>query len=305
VIATNPLVSFPNQNKLREALSRLELLVVQDGVHPTPTSQTAHLVLPSSLWAEKEGTFTSSERRVSKVNAAAPPPGEAKTDFDIFMAVAHRLGVKDRLFPGWSSPKDAFEEWRTVSEGRLCDYSGISYELLAENPVQWPYPCRTERSPHSAARLYADGKFQTEDGRAQLHCVMVLAPPEETNDEYPFLLNTGRTMQHWQTRTRLGMHAVLERRTPEAWVEVHPIDARGLGVQNDDVVALVSRRGRVERIRVRVTSVVKPGQLFVPFHFFETNVNALTLDAVDPISREPNFKHTAVRVEVAEERRNR
>jgi assimilatory nitrate reductase catalytic subunit len=305
VIATNPLVSFPNQNKLREALSRLELLVVQDGVHPTPTSQTAHLVLPSALWAEKEGTFTSSERRVSKVNAAAPPPGEAKTDFDIFMAVAHRLGVKDRLFPGWSSPKDAFEEWRTVSEGRLCDYSGISYELLAEKSVQWPYPASTERSPHSAARLYADGKFQTADGRAQLYCVMVLAPPEETNDEYPFLLNTGRTMQHWQTRTRLGMHAVLERRTPEAWVEVHPIDARGLGVQNDDVVALVSRRGRVERIRVRVTSVVKPGQLFVPFHFFETNVNALTLDAVDPISREPNFKHTAVRVEVAEERRNR
>lgn len=305
VIATNPLVSFPNQNKLREALSRLELLVVQDGVHPTPTSKVAHLVLPGALWAEKEGTFTSSERRVSKVNAAAPPPGEAKTDFDIFMAVAHRLGVKERLFPDWSSPKDAFEEWRTVSEGRLCDYSGISYELLASSPVQWPYPARAERSPHAAARLYADGKFQTEDGRAQLHCVMVLAPPEETNDEYPFLLNTGRTMEHWQTRTRLGMHAVLERRTPAAWVEVHPIDARGLGVQNDDVVSLVSRQGRVERIRVRVTSVVKPGQLFVPFHFFEANVNALTLDAVDPISREPNFKHTAVRVEPSQERRDR
>jgi assimilatory nitrate reductase catalytic subunit len=304
VIATNPLVSFPNQNKLREALDRLELIVVQDGVHPTPTSQVAHLVLPSALWAEKEGTFTSSERRVSKVNAAIAPPGEAKTDFEIFMAVANRLGVKDRLFPGWSSPKDAFEEWRTVSEGRLCDYSGISYELLAESSVQWPYPAGDPRSLHGPARLYADGKFQTEDGRAQLHCVMAVAPPEETNDEYPFLMNTGRTMEHWQTRTRLGMHAVLERRTPDAWVEIHPVDARGLGVQNDDVVSLVSRRGRVERIRVRVTSVVRPGQLFVPFHFFETNVNALTLDAVDPISREPNFKHTAVRVEVARERRD-
>jgi predicted molibdopterin-dependent oxidoreductase YjgC len=149
------------------------------------------------------------------------------------------------------------------------------------------------------------GNFKTEDGRAQLHCVMALAPPEETNDEYPFLLNTGRTMEHWQTRTRLGMHAVLERRTPDAWVEIHPVDARGLGVQNDDVVSLVSRRGRVEQIRVRVTSVVGPGQLFVPFHFFETNVNALTLDAVDPISREPSFKHTAVRVELARDRRSR
>jgi len=305
VIATNPLVSFPNQNKLREALSRLELLVVQDGVHPTPTSQTAHLVLPSALWAEKEGTFTSSERRVSKVNAALRPPGEAKTDFDIFMAVAGRLNVKDRLFPGWTRPQDAFEEWRSVSEGRLCDYSGISYELLADKPVQWPYPARGERSAHASARLYADGRFQTEDGRAQLHCVTNYAPAEETNDEYPFVLNTGRTMDHWQTRTRLGMHAVLERRMPEAWVEIHPLDARGLGVLNDDVVAIISRRGRVERIRVRVTSVVKPGQLFVPFHFFETNVNALTPDAVDPISREPSFKHTAVRIERVLERRNR
>lgn len=299
VIATNPLVSFPNQNRLREALDRLDLLVVQEGVHPTPTSQRAHLLLPSALWAEKEGTFTSSERRVSKVNAALRPPGEAKTDFEIFMAVAGRLGVKERLFPGWSAPKDAFEEWRSVSEGRLCDYSGISYELLAENPVQWPYPATGARSPHSPARLYADGRFQTEDGRAQLHCVLSTAPPEETDDDYPFLLNTGRTMDHWQTRTRLGMHAVLERQTPEAWVELHPIDARGLGLRNDDVVSLVSRRGRVDRIRVRVTSVVKPGQLFVPFHFFETNVNALTLDAVDPISREPSFKHTAVRIERA------
>ncbi len=300
VIATNPLVSFRNQNKLRDALGRLDLLVVQDGCYPTPTAQVAHLVLPSALWGEKEGTFTSSERRVSKVNPAVKPPGEAKTDFEIFVAVAERLGVKERLFPGWSSPKDAFDEWRTVSEGQLCDYSGISYELLAEESVQWPYPTATDRTRQAPARLYADGKFQTEDGRALLRCVLALAPPEETNDEYPFMLNTGRTMDHWQTRTRLGMHAVLERRKPEAWVEIHPIDARGLNVQNDDLVSLSSRRGRVERLRVRITTVVKPGQLFVPFHFFEANINALTIDAVDPISREPNFKQTAVRVERAE-----
>jgi assimilatory nitrate reductase catalytic subunit len=306
VIATNPLVSFPNQHKLREALARLDFLVVQDGCHPTPTSSMAHLVLPSALWGEKEGTFTSSERRVSKVNPAVKPPGLARTDFEIFMAIAQRLGVKERLFPGWRSPRDAFDEWRAVSSGRLCDYSGMTYALLEEQPLQWPYPAaKDESASQTTSRLYADGRFNTEDGRAQLHCVAGHAPPEETSDAYPFLLNTGRTMDHWQTRTRLGMHAVLERRKPEAWVEIHPIDARGLELQNDDIVALVSRRGRVEEIRVRITSVVRPGQLFVPFHFFEANVNALTLDAVDPISREPNFKHTAVRIEPKAFRKDR
>ena len=131
------------------------------------------------------------------------------------------------------------------------------------------------------------------------------APPEVTSDEYPILLDTGRTMDHWQTRTRLAMHAVLERRIPDAWVEIHPSEARGRGVRNDDVVSLISRRRRVERIRVRVTSVVKPGQLFVPFHLFETHVSVLTLDAVDPISRAPSFKLAAVRIERGAERRNR
>src|SRR6185437_9439393 len=141
IIATNPLVSFPNQDVLREALSRLEFLVVQDGFHPTPTSELAHLVLPAAIWGEKEGTFTNSERRVGKVNAAVTPPGEARSDFEIFLGIAGELGCREEIYPGWTKPEDAFNEWGRVSEGRLCDYSGISYELLATHgSVQWPWP---------------------------------------------------------------------------------------------------------------------------------------------------------------------
>src|ERR1700730_11475707 len=124
-IATNPAVSFPNYSVLEQALRSVEFLVVQDGFHPTPTSDFAHLVLPAAIWGEKEGTYTNSERRVSKANRAVDPPGEAKTDFDIFLAIARKLGVDQELFPDWTGPRDAFEEWRRISAGRPCDYSGM------------------------------------------------------------------------------------------------------------------------------------------------------------------------------------
>src|SRR5438067_7357392 len=126
IIATNPIVSFPNLDVLKQGLETLDFLVVQDGFHPTPTSELAHLVLPAAIWGEKEGTYTNSERRVSKVNRAVAPPGEAKSDFEIFLAIANRDGCREELFPGWSQPKHAFEEWRRVSAGRLCDYSGMT-----------------------------------------------------------------------------------------------------------------------------------------------------------------------------------
>ncbi len=170
IIATNPLVSFPNQDVLREALARLDMLVVQDGFHPTPTTELAHVMLPAAIWGEKEGTFTNSERRVGKVNKAVDPPGEARSDFDIFLAVAEVAGCRKILFAGWQKPEDAFNEWRRVSEGRLCDYSGISYELLDEyHSVQWPY--RGDTAPFTT-RLYGDGTFQTDDGREVHLCGM-------------------------------------------------------------------------------------------------------------------------------------
>jgi anaerobic selenocysteine-containing dehydrogenase len=140
IIGTNPLVSFPNREVLEYGLSALDLLVVQDGFE-TPTTARAHVVLPAAIWGEKEGTFTNSERRVSRVRSAVDPPGEARPDFDVFLAIADRLGVRDRLFPGWTTPADAFAEWRRVSAGRLCDYSGITYERIDASSVrQWRLP---------------------------------------------------------------------------------------------------------------------------------------------------------------------
>jgi anaerobic selenocysteine-containing dehydrogenase len=296
IIATNPLVSYPNQDVLRHGLSNLDFLVVQDGYHPTPTTELADLVLPAAIWGEKEGTYTNSERRVSKVNQALAPRGEARSDFDIFLALAEKLGCREELYPGWTTVEDAFNEWRRVSQGRLCDYSGISYALLAEQcAVQWPL---TEGAPpKGTSRLYADGQFQTPDGRAKLVFTDWAPFPEQPTAPYPFVLNTGRTVEHWHTRTKTREVPILERLSPRAWLEMNPRDAKKLGLRSHDSVDVVSRRGRVCEVELRLTEITAPGQVFMPFHFAETNVNEVTQDAFDPISREPNYKQCAVRVE--------
>lgn len=302
IIATNPVVSFPNIGVLKQGFENLDFLVVQDGFHPTPTTEFADLVLPAAIWGEKEGTYTNSERRVSKVNPAVAPPGEAKTDFDIFLAIAEKLGVRDKLYPGWESPKDAFNEWRKVSEGRLCDYSGISYEMLAKRfAVQWPLTAaQAEQLGDNApptSRLYEDGKFQTESGKAKLFSIQWEPFPEQPTQKFPFVLNTGRTVEHWHTRTKTKEVKILERMAPTAWLEMNPRDARKLTFRPHDRVSIVSPRGRVDDVELRITEIVAPGQVFMPFHYFERNSNILTQSAFDPISREPNYKQSAVRVE--------
>lgn len=300
IIATNPLVSFPNIDVLKQALGELEFLVVQDCFHPTPTTELADLVLPAASWGEKEGTYTNSERRVSKVNAAVSPPGEAKSDFEIFLQLAQELNCRHELFPGWQTPRDAFEEWRRVSEGRLCDYSGMTYEAIEEvGGIQWPYPKHADTPPESTRRLYTDAKFQTADGKARLFCVEWEPFPEQPTSDFPFVLNTGRTVEHWHTRTKTGAIAILEQMSPRAWLEMNPIDADRLSLRPHDLVDVVSTRGRVRRVELRVTEIIAPGQVFAPFHFAEWNINEVTQDIFDPISREPNFKQCAVRVERA------
>ncbi|MFI5329198.1 MAG: molybdopterin oxidoreductase family protein, partial [Candidatus Rokuibacteriota bacterium] len=297
IIATNPIVSFPNLGALTQALEGLEFLVVQDGYHPTPTSEFAHLMLPAAIWGEKEGTYTNSERRVSKVNKAVPPPGEARSDFDIFLSFAGTLGVRDEIFPGWSKPGDAFEEWKKVSAGRLCDYSGMTYRAIEHHGgIQWPFPAGAT-DPDEPRRLYADGRFQTDDGRAKLIAADWEPFPEQPNAEFPLVLNTGRTVEHWHTRTKTGKVPILERLSPHAWVEMNPRDARQLRLKPQDKVDVVSRRGRVRGVELRVTETVAPGQIFVPFHYAEANANQMTQSAFDPFSREPNYKQSAVRVE--------
>jgi predicted molibdopterin-dependent oxidoreductase YjgC len=298
IIGTNPLVSFPNIDVLKHALGNLDFLVVQDGFHPTPTTELADLVLPAAIWGEKEGTYTNSERRVSKVNAAVAPPGEARPDFDIFLALAEGLGCRDEIYPDWRRPADAFEEWRRVSAGRLCDYSGMTYEAIEKSGgIQWPCGDDAAHDPTAVRRLYADGAFATDDGRARLIPTQWAPFPEQPNEEFPLVLNTGRTVEHWHTRTKTGGISILQRMSPRAWLEMNPKDARTLGLQAHDRVDVISARGRVSRVELRVTEIVAPGQVFLPFHFAETNANQITQSAFDPISREPNYKQCAVRVE--------
>ena len=297
VIGTNPVVSFPNRERLEQALAGLEILVVQDGF-ATPTTELAHIVLPAAIWGEKDGTFTNTERRVSRVRAAVAPPGEALPDFDIFLAVARRWGCAD-LFPGWTSPADSFAEWRRVSAGRPCDYSGITWERIdAAGGVQWPCPEGDESVPLAGTpRLYRDQKFNRPNGSAMVHPV----EPEPLSDPpragFPFQLNTGRTVEHWHTRTKTGGVGVLERLAPDAWVEIHPDDARTLGVGSGDWVTVESSRGAIDEIRARVTPTVRQGEVFIPFHWDDRCANRLTRDEFDPISREPNYKQCAVRIE--------
>ena len=297
VIATNPIVSFPNLGVLRQALDTLEFLVVQDGFHPTPTSERAHLVLPAAIWGEKEGTYTNSERRVSKVNKAVDPPGEARSDFDIFLSLARTLGCADELFPGWTGPAHAFEEWKRVSAGRLCDYSGMSSEAIEQHGgIQWPYPAGADGAADTR-RLYTDGRFQTEDAKARLIPVTWEPFPEQPTRDFPLVLNTGRTVEHWHTRTKTGEVPILEHLSPHPWVEMNPRDARALRLKPAERVDVVSRRGRIRNLELRLTETVAPGQVFVPFHWAKANANQATQTDFDPISREPNYKQSAVRVE--------
>ena len=287
IIGTNPAVSFPNNDLLTHALNEVEFLVVSDGFYPTPTTEFADLVLPAAIWGEKDGTFTNSERRVSKANKVVEPPGQARSDFHICLAVAEKLGVKDDLYPGWTTAEDAYKEWQRVSEGRLCDYSPFGWDRIeAEGGVQW-----------GGERLYGDGVFPTADGRAILHAVVPQGMPEPVNEEFPFILNTGRTVEHWHTRTKTGAVPMLQNMSPRAWLEMNPVDAQRLGLHSHDTVKIASRRSAVEGVELRVTGIVGPGQVFMPFHFAETNANLVTIDAFDPLSREPNFKQCAVRVE--------
>jgi assimilatory nitrate reductase catalytic subunit len=158
--------------------------------------------------------------------------------------------------------------------------------LATEGPLQW-----------GGERLYTDGKFPTPDGRANLVCAKWEPFPEQPNGEYPLILNTGRTVEHWHTRTKTAQVPILERLSPTAWLEMNPRDAKKLALRSHDRIDVVSRRGRVRQVELRLTEIVAPGQVFMPFHYVEANVNEVTQSAFDPVSREPNYKQCAVRVE--------
>jgi len=295
IVATNPMVSFVNQDKLRKTFAKLDMLVVQDAFM-SDTAELADVVFSAATWGEKEGTYTNSERRCNRANKAVEPIGDTKSDFDIVLEFSKQFdGVHEMLFPSWSKPIDAFNEFKEVSRGQLCDYSGMTYELLEEHGgIQWP--CNEER-PLGTKRLYSpDMPFRTKDEKAKLICADWFPMAEPICKKFPVILNTGRTVEQWHTRTKTRSIDILNDLAPEAWVDINPSDAAKLKVKSGDRLSLSSARGRVEDVVVRVTHSVAPSTIFVPFHFNTQLVNALTQESFCPKSGEPNFKQTAIQL---------
>ena len=293
VTATNPLVSFPDQEKLRRALKKLDILVVQDAFM-SETAEVADVIFSAATWSEKEGTYTNSERRCNYAKKAVEPLGKTMSDASIVIEFSKYFeGKYELLFKDFKSSRDIFEEIKRVSAGQLCDYSGMSYELIEElGGIQWP--CNTHY-PQGKKRLYTEGfACKTEDGKAKLLPVDWHPLAESCNPSFPLTLNTGRTVEQWHTRTKTKSIGLLNDLAPEAWVELNPKDATKLQVKSGDRITIGSSRGQVEELIVKVTEVVREGDCFVPFHFAEHLINRLTIADFDPKSFEPNFKQCAV-----------
>ena len=297
VIATNTAHSWIDQAGCHDVLAKLDFLVVQDMYHTTETAVKADLVLPAAGWGEKDGTFINSERRIGHIAKVAAAPGQALADFWIFKAVAEAWGCAE-LFERWESPEKVFGLLRDLSVGQPCDFSGVSgYDFLDEQGgVQWPFPDdQTTGETEGERRLFADGKFFTDDARARFIFADSQNPAEPTSTEYPFVLLTGRgSVADWHTGTRTEKSSVLAAMTAkELYVEMNPADAERLNIGRGERVKVVSARGSVTANLV-CTSGVQPGQVFIPMHFRATN--QLTFPAFDPYSRQPAYKYAAVAV---------
>ncbi len=299
VIGTNPLHSWINQSHLKDVLARLDCLVVQDLYHDTETARAADILLPAAGWGEKEGTFINSERRISVIKRVVKAPGQALADFNIFRLVAEAFGV-DQHFSEWSSPEAVFQILKRLSRGKPCDITGISgyQELDRLGGIQWPLPAgvATGLPEMKERRLFEDGRFFTDDGRANFFFDEPRPLPELTTRRYPLLLLTGRgSSSQWHTQTRTKRSPVLCKLSPQQLhLEISTQDARELGILPNEEVVVSSQRGSLVA-RAFITPSVKPGQVFLPMH--DERVNQLTFAAFDPISRQPAYKASAVRVE--------
>jgi assimilatory nitrate reductase catalytic subunit len=298
VVATNPAHSWVDQAELRETLGKLDFLVVQDMYYSTETAEVADLLLPAAGWGEKEGTFINSERRVGLIKKVCRAPGQALSDFHIFTLAMHYYGCGE-LFAEWESPEAVFQILKRLSKGRPCDITGIDdYRALDESRgVQWPYPSENP-DPTPERRLFTDGRFYHQDGRARFLFEEPRPLPEPTGGGFPFQLLTGRgSAAQWHTQTRTAKSDVLRKLYPrDPYVEINPADAENLGVSTGRWAVVESRRGSA-RARAFVTPTVPAGQLFLPMHDGATN--QLTLSSFDPESRQPTYKACAARVRPA------
>lgn len=296
VICTNTAHSWINQNMARDILDRLDFLVVQDMYHSTETAQMADLVLPAAGWAEKEGTFINSERRVGVVKKVRRAPGQALSDFNIFRLVAEQWGCGD-TFRKWTSPAAVFELLKELSRDMPCDMTGMGdYRRIDDNGgIQWPCPDTSPDVPAQERRMFADGQYFTPDGKAKLIFEEPRPLTEKPSNAYPFILLTGRgSASQWHTQTRTSKSAVLRKLYPEhPFVEVNPEDARRLGVRQNSMVQVTSQRGEMHATAF-LTHNVAPGQVFIPMHYEATN--RLTDSVFDPYSKQPSYKACAVRL---------
>ena len=327
IIGTNPAVSLPELHRIRRILDREGLFLVVQDAFPTETTRYADVVLPAALWGEKTGCITNADRTVHLARRAIDPPGEARSDLDIFLDYARRMDFRDRSgqpLIKWRDAEGAFNAWRECSRGRPCDYSGLSYEMLDRvSGAHWP--CH-DRAPEGTERLYTDGVFNTAAeycevyghdlvtgaeispeqyrandprGRAVIKPADYMPPVEEPDPRYPFWLTTGRVVYHWHTRTKTGRVPALRQAAPEPFVEIGPDDAGRLDIHDGDLVQMGSRRGLVQ-VRARVRDMAM-GHLFMPFHYGDWDVpgdsragNELTITDWDPVSKQPHLKFAAV-----------
>ncbi|MET7687202.1 bifunctional nitrate reductase/sulfite reductase flavoprotein subunit alpha [Streptomyces sp. NPDC005483] len=299
IVCTNPVASVANRRTVIEGLEAAEFVVTQDVFADTETNAYADVVLPGALWTEGEGVFVNSERNLTLTPAVADPPGEAMADWRIIAAVACEMGYEKGF--SYDSAEDVFEEIKRAWNPKTgWDLRGVSYERLRSTPVQWPAASEDGPDRNPIRYVGEDGslKFPTASGRGIFYARPHIPPAEMPDDDYPFVLNTGRLQHQWHTLTKTAKVAKLHKLNPGPFVELHPEDASALGVVDGDSVEVASRRGRAVLPAV-VTDRVRPGCCFAPFHWNDLfgeylSVNAVTNDAVDPLSFQPEFKVCAV-----------
>ena len=280
ILGENPFLSDPNMNQVKEELKHLDLLVVQD-IFLTETAELAHVVLPGVTFAEKDGTFTNTERRVQRVRKAIDPIGKSRPDWQILCDLSSRLGYPLE----YSSPKEIMDEIASVTPS----YGGMQYARLEGVGLQWPCPTQD----HPGTLLLHKDKFSR--GKGKFH-ITPYAPAQELPDEkYPFLLTTGRVLYHYHTvisRKSKGLSEIY----PEGVIEINPEDAQRLGIKPDNgLVEVSSRRGKVQ-VKSKVSDNLPRGVVFMTFHFKEAAANLLTIDALDPVAKIPEFKVCAVQI---------
>ncbi len=281
VLGENPVITDPNSHHTVDALNKLDFLVVQD-IFLTETAALADVVFPSTCFAEKDGTFSNTERKVQRVRKAVEPPGEARPDLSIIMEMSKRLGYT----MDYKSPEDVLIEFGQV----WPNLAGITYQRIDKEGIQWPCP---DSNHPGTPYLYKAGFPK---GRVRFSVVPFTNPDEATDTEYPFVLTTGRNLYQYHSGSMTRRVSQIEAHAGEPYVEISPKNSKNLHIKNGDMLVVTSRRGSI-RIKARVTSMVQEGTVFIPMHYHEAAANVITNDALDAACKIPEFKVCAVKIE--------